>query len=229
MMSRWCLWMTTALLTLDLACSPRADTEQIHTTRRFVVLVVDLTTSMPEEDFNEGIGLLVTTAVPAFRDGDRAALIRLTGDSFQTRSDFWTFPVSDQYFDPQHEAVMDSLRQDVRAKLEGLARVDDRRTDVCGALKMAGNFFASVDSAMPKFLLIVSDFDDNIRGRQGCPAADLRSVKAYGLYASHKTKVERWQQWFHECGTVNTFIWDRNMVQLHRDRLADSLLVGGVE
>jgi len=214
------------------ACAPSRSS--IEPGGRIIGVSVDQTGSVTAREFARYIGFIERTIVPELTSGDIFIIGAITAHSSQAEAVIREFPTTDLYYDPRHEARLDSLRQEIVHVLRQLKPGQDQRTDIVGLLAKTSRLMACRDSTWTKYLFVFSDLEDNVRGRPNGSMPDLTGVRVYVIGASHEPgpndieayaeKVAAWQTACHDYGyTANTFIWDWNEAEMNVGRIRESL------
>ncbi len=203
--------------------------------KRFIIVVFDQTGSMIAEDLEAGKEFVIEQILPILRKGDLIGIAAVTSSSYGYRYGVEFLPVSQQYLDMKNDSAVEVKRNNFIQLVRGISIVREYpSTDVYGMLASVSQVFLE-DTLSNKYLIVISDMDDNVNREGIMSDVFLKDVHVYVLFASHKfrgikddflafkEKQRYWVDLFHEAGAVNSFFWDANLSKMKMDWLAKKL------
>lgn len=204
------------------------------TPHKFIIVVFDQTGSMPKDDLEAGKSYTVRYIAPALTEGDKLGIGAITSSSFGYRIEVISLPVSKIYLDLANDKVITAIKDSITAKIAAIRICDYSRTDIYGQIASVAQIFWE-DTLSEKYLIIISDMEDNVARENIMDNVSLKGVRVYVFYASHKfrnisddvlawqAKKDYWQGLFHKVDAANTFICDGNLSGFKMDWLSSKI------
>lgn len=204
------------------------------TPHKFIIVVFDQTGSMPKDDLEAGKSYTVKYIAPALTEGDKLGIGAITSSSFGYRIEVISLPVSKVYLDLGNDKVITAIKDSITARIAVIRICDYSRTDIYGQIASVAQIFLE-DTLSEKYLIIISDMEDNVARENIMDNVSLKGVRVYVFYASHKfrnipddvlawqAKQEYWHGLFHKIGAANTFICDGNLSGFKMDWLSSKM------